>query len=127
MKPHRLPSKEYEELLAIMRRWPDPYRAMIAKIIHHVAWQFEQIKKLEEELRHFKQQAFFEEKKLVQARSKIIPPVPQKTEKYPLAKRLKIMIETNATDSKEWGLALKMNQITHETALKMGSEYVDHS
>lgn len=122
----RLSSKDYEATLAVMRRWPDPYRSTMALIVHHLQWQANEIRKLEEEVRHFRQQSFLEEKKQLEATKAKPAPVgllKEELEKWPLYKRLKFIFDTDGKDSTSWNQALKWNYITDEQALDLIRDY----
>lgn len=128
MKPQRLSSKDYDELLKIMRRWPQPYVGIVAKLIGHLSWQFDEIKRLKERLDKLEQPELLnEEQKLLQAFpgsqiKKESDPLPttresRQLEKYPLPKRLRWYQLNN--DKEGWAQTLKWNNLTEDHALEM--------
>jgi len=123
MANKRLSSKEYQELLQIMRRWPDPYRKEAAKLVHHIAFQFTDIKKLEEEVRYLRQKSFeYDKTKLVEKKvTESVPKSPIHMEKWPLGRRLADIKSRNAKP--EWDRTLKWNKLSENDANRLISEY----
>lgn len=128
MKAERLSPKDFEELLKIMRMWPDPYRSNVAKLIHHISWQMDEIKRLDDRLRSLEQVGLEEEIKKVKATFPGAQEVKQEDppkqyykktppEKWPLSKRLRFYKSTG--DKKAWDSTLKWNNLTEEKALVM--------
>lgn len=44
--------------------------------------------------------------------------IPKTNERFPLAKRLRLMLETNETNTETWKRTLKWNNLTHEQAIR---------
>lgn len=122
----RLSSAEYEEILAIMRKWPKPYITYAGKLVGQIRHMFEENKRLEQRVKELEQLSCLPEaEKVLKAfpGSKIIPhgqPLPKTDtkKKYPLHERLKLM----ERGSPEWNRALKYNCLTEEHALKLIGE-----
>lgn len=114
----KLNYKEYNELLVHMRRWVNPYRNEAAKLIYHIQFQLDEIKRLEATVRELEQIRLGFEKEKIMAPKPTPEPV-VKPQKYPLGRRLAEM----KVGSPEWLQALKWNRLTEEQALTLASEY----
>lgn len=129
MKSQRISSKDYEELLKTMRRWPQPYLGIVAKLVGHLGWQFDEITRLKERLDKLEQPELLnEEQRLTQGfvgsvikkqhdtkPSTAKPPKTYTTE----PERIAYIHTTFGIDSKEWKTMLKLKRISHEQALKL--------
>lgn len=126
MKAQRISSKDYEDLLKLMRRWPQPYVAIAAKLIGHIAWQFEENKRLDNRLKKLEQEGLLDSLKKPQATTTQIttPPLPipppkstVENDKWPLAKRLAYYRDNE--DNEAWEKALKWNKLSGNEAMEM--------
>jgi len=109
MKPERrkrLTNKELDALLGELRRWPKYQVDKIALLVHHIRWCKHEIDSLTAKLHEYEQADFFRKQKELET-PKTFEPRPPPPEKYSLAKRLRNMIDTNATSSEEWQRTLK--------------------
>lgn len=77
VKGERLASKRFEEVLSVMRHWPEYQRTHVHEILRHVQYLNMQIENLEKELREVREISFLEEKRKIQERIPILdPPLP---------------------------------------------------
>ena len=128
MKSQRISSKDYEELLKLMRCWPEPYRSKIAPLIWNTTYMFNEIERLKARLDKLEQPELLNEvQRLTQAfvgsrEMKPNDPMPKtKVEKVyvSVAERLRFIKDTNGIDSPEWKRMLKYKGLINEHALKL--------
>lgn len=123
----RLSGKDYDETLKIMRRWPDPYRALMAKVVHHVSWQFAEIERLDKRLRELEQIGLAEDKsKSYVATPKVTPPYEshvKKNVKWPIYKRLSYLSHHLGWESLEVNQILKWNSLSIADAKELVRDY----
>ena len=125
-KGKRLSSKEYDDLLKIMRRWPEPYLGIMAKIIWHLIWQTDEIKRLDASLKKLQQSAFDDPPAVKpKAPTPDYTPHVKDTAKWPLSKRLKHIADTEGRDSDSWKQSLKWNALREEDATKLIDSYIE--
>lgn len=121
----RLSFKEYKDLLEDVRRWVQPYRNGAAKLILHLQFQTAEIKRLEDELRHFKQQSLLDAKPKEQTPYKPNVRV-ESQEKFPLARRLSDIIDKYPktwASTEEWRMITKWNELNDAMALILVKNY----
>lgn len=126
MKPQRISSKDYDELLKIMRKWPDPYRGMVAKLVNHIGWMFDENKRLDDRLKKLEQTGLADEAASAMSHfpgSKVLAkneaPKPAAKVFLTTAQILKGIAEISGTDSPEWRRALKYKALSHDDAIKL--------
>lgn len=127
MKPQRILNKDYEELLKTLRRWPQPYLGLVAKLIGHISYQFSEIQRLDARLKTLEQTGLMEAEKVMAAfpgASVMKPTDPMPRTKQPKlvttpAERIKYIFDEFGADSKEWMRMLKVKALRHEEAIKL--------
>lgn len=130
MKPQRLSSKNYDELLKTMRRWPQPYLGIVAKLISHLGWQFNEIKRLDDRLKKLEQTGLMEETKqpeMIELKisgdylqlQRTLPGWKEPKLISTPAERIKYIHDTYGPESKEWLRMLKVKGLKADDALKL--------
>jgi hypothetical protein len=122
--PKRLIKKELDDLIDTMRRWVDPYKGGVHRLLRHIEWQKKEIAILEREVHDLRQQAFIKKSDEISQRPPP-PPIPiiNKPEKWPLNKRLWDLKRRGMVGTEEWAVNLKWNQLDNDLALRMIEEY----
>lgn len=117
----KLTSKEYYKLVRELRRDLDTHtKERIAPLVLHCNYLRERCNSLENELRKALQPELFENKdrheKLLRAQFKRRY---EKIKKYPLPQRLKLLVEKDMVNSKQWLRELKWGKLTHLEAIEL--------
>jgi len=76
VKPDKIQNKRFEELLGIMRHWPEYQRSIVHELLRHVQYLNSQIEQLEKINREYRETSFLEEKKIIEQRASILESKP---------------------------------------------------
>lgn len=117
VKPQLLSPKDLDGVVRIARGWPNYTYPEVLKLLQHIA----AITQSFEHLQNSIQADIFKKPDLVKPMAQY--PEFQKPkglpEKFPLARRLQIMIEEGERGGELWKLTLKHNQLSEENADKI--------
>lgn len=118
IKPKRLSKSELEEVLRPMRQWQSYQMHEVAKLVSYIRWLEDELDRV-----HAAQSpTLFAEVKPIKAQYLPFKKPGNENHKFPLKKRLKLMLEANETNTHEWQQTLKWNRLTHDEAMKLASE-----